>query len=52
MLQQLHDVLAATVEKNLKEELDEFFIPLKDKLDTLDCLDSEQAELSRGETVW
>jgi hypothetical protein len=53
-LQQLHTILSSTVEKKLKVELDEFFtdFDIKDKLDTLDRLDAEQAALSDGETVW
>ena len=53
-LQQLHTILSSTVERKLKVELDEFIteFDIKDKLDTLDRLDAEQAELSHGETVW
>ena len=54
MLAQLHSILTNTVRKKLKEELDEIMtdFDLKSKLDFIDKLDTEQADLSKGETVW
>ncbi|XP_046438232.1 polyamine-modulated factor 1-like [Daphnia pulex] len=41
-------------QSKLKEEIDDLFsfLNLKEKLDFLDKIDLEQAELSQGETVW
>lgn len=54
VLAQLHAILTSTVRKKLKEELEEVMtdFDLKSKLDFIDKLDSEQADLSKGETVW
>ena len=53
-LTQLHTILINTVKKKLGEELDSVSadFDLKNKLDLIDQLDTEQRELTKGETVW
>lgn len=50
----LHTIFGQKVQSKLKEEIDDLFsfLNLKEKLDFLDKIDLEQAELSQGETVW
>ena len=50
----LHSIFGQKVQSKLKQEFDELFsaLSLKEKLDFLDKIDVEQAELSQGETVW
>ncbi|XP_057373973.1 polyamine-modulated factor 1-like [Daphnia carinata] len=54
ILAQLHTTFGQKVQFHLKQEFDELFSTycLKEKLDFLDKLDVEQADLSQGETVW
>ncbi|KAI9556443.1 hypothetical protein GHT06_016231 [Daphnia sinensis] len=54
ILAQLHTTFGQKVQFHLKQEFDELFAAyhLKEKLDFIDKLDVEQAELSQGETVW
>ena len=53
-LSQLHTTLSEKIQSRLKDDLDDLVtdLDLKKKLDLLDKLDVEQAELSQGETVW
>ena len=53
-LSQLHTTLSENIQSRLKDDLDDLVtdLDLKKKLDLLDKLDVEQAELSQGETVW
>ena len=53
-LSQLHTTLSEKIQLRLKDDLDDLVtdLDLKKKLDLLDKLDVEQAELSQGETVW
>ena len=50
----LHTIFGQKVQSKLKQEFDELFsaLSLKEKLDFLDKIDVEQAELSQGEIVW
>jgi hypothetical protein len=49
-----HTIFGQKLQSKLKEEIDDLFsfLNLKEKLDFLDKIDLEQAELSQGETVW
>lgn len=53
-LTQLHATFTEKVAARLQEDMDELLADLKlqEKLDFLDQLESEQAALSQGETVW
>lgn len=53
-LAQLHTTFGQKVQSQLKQEFDELFatLSLQEKLDFIDKIDIEQAELSQGETVW
>ncbi len=53
-LTQLHTTFSQKIQSRLKEDINELVtdLDLKNKLDFLDKLDTEQSELSQGETVW
>lgn len=50
----LHQTFSHKVQTKLKEDIEELVsnLALKEKLDFLDQLDTEQAESSRGDVVW
>lgn len=53
-LTQLHTTFSQKIQSRLKDDINELVsdLDLKNKLDFLDKLDTEQSELSQGETVW
>lgn len=54
MISLLHQTFSHKVQQRMKEDVNQLFsdLALKEKLDFLDKLDTEQAELSMGEVVW
>lgn len=54
LLSNLHAAFSQKLEVRMKEELTELYtgLCLKEKLDFLDKLDSEQADMSQSEIVW